>query len=108
VFVATQIVPKDAPEGDVYTFVTGGIEQTLQVAQAAAGDKNVCVMGGAAIGQQYIKAGLVDEISIHLVPVLFGSGTRMFHPLGDKHIQLAVIEVIQTAAATHLRYRAIK
>jgi riboflavin biosynthesis pyrimidine reductase len=65
-------------------------------------------MGGADIGQQYIRAGLVDEISIHLAPVLFGSGTRMFEHLGDEHIQLETIDVIQTAAATHLRFRVVK
>lgn len=53
---------------------------------AAAGDKDVTVMGGAEIGQQYISAGLVDEISIHLVPVLFGSGTWLFEHLRSEHI----------------------
>lgn len=66
------------------------------------------MMGGADIGQQYLRAGLVDEISIHLVPVLFGSGTRMFDHLGDEHIQLEIIEVIPTPAATHLRYRVVR
>lgn len=108
VFVVTHDVPKDAPEGGVYQFMTGGIEQALQAAKAVAGDKNVSVMGGADIGQQYIKAGLVDEISIHLVPVLFGSGMRMFDHLGNEHIQLEAIEAIQTAAATHLRFRVVK
>ena len=62
-------------------------------------------MGGASIGQQYIAAGLVDEISIHLVPELFGSGTTMFEHLGDQHIELEPINVLDTSAATHLRYR---
>jgi dihydrofolate reductase len=107
-FVVTHDVPEHTPEGGVYTFVTGGIEQALQAAKAAAGDKDVAVMGGADIGRQYIQAGLLDEISIHLVPVLFGSGKRMFEDLGDKHIQLETIEVIQTSAATHLRFRVVK
>ena len=107
-FVVTHDVPEHTPEGGVYTFVTGGIEQALQAAKAAAGDKDVAVMGGAEIGGQYIQAGLIDEVSIHLVPVLFGSGTRMFEHLGDKHIQLETIEVIQTFAATHLRFRVVK
>jgi riboflavin biosynthesis pyrimidine reductase len=55
-----------------------------------------------------IRAGQVDEISIHLVPVLFGSGTRMFEHLGDEHIQLETVEAIETAAATHLRFRIAK
>jgi dihydrofolate reductase len=64
VFVVTHDMPADTPEGGVYTFVTDGIERALQEAKAAAGDKNVSVMGGANIGQQYIRAGLVDEIQI--------------------------------------------
>ena len=62
-------------------------------------------MGGATIGQQYIAAGLVDEIQVHLVPVLFGGGTRMFEDLGGEHIQLELLETIETQAAVHLRFR---
>ena len=62
---------------------------------------------GAEIGQQYIRAGLVDEISIHLVPVLFGSGTRLFEHLGKEHIQLETTGVIETPEATHLRFRVV-
>jgi dihydrofolate reductase len=65
-------------------------------AREAADGQDVCVMGGASIGQQYIAAGLADEISVHLVPVLFGSGTRMFEHLGAGHIQLEPVEVIET------------
>jgi dihydrofolate reductase len=108
VFVVTHEAPKETPAGGVYTFVTGGIEQALHMAKAAAAGKNVCVMGGADIGQQYIKAGLLDELSIHLVPVLFGSGTRMFDHLSDEHIQLEAIDVIQAKEATHLRFRIVK
>jgi dihydrofolate reductase len=60
---------------------------------------------GAQVGQQCVAAGLADEISIHLVPVLFGSGTRMFEHLGGGHVQLETVEVIETPGATHLRYR---
>jgi dihydrofolate reductase len=91
----------------VYTFVTDGIERALQEAKKAAGDKNVTVMGGANVAQQYIKAGLVDEISIHLVPVLFGSGMRLIEHL-EEHIQLETTEVTQTASAIHLRFRILK
>ena len=92
----------------MYTFVTDGIESALQQAKAAAGDKDVSVMGGASIGRQYIAAGLVDEIRIHLVPVLLGSGNRMFEHLGSDHIRLETTEVLDTPAATHLRYRILK
>ena len=65
-------------------------------------------MGGADIGRQFIEAGLVDEIGVHLVPVLFGSGTRIFEHLSGEHVQLEPIEVMETRAATHLRYRIVK
>jgi dihydrofolate reductase len=108
VFVLTHAEPEDAPEGGVYTFVTDGIESALEQAKMAAGDKDVAVMGGAEMGQQYIGAGLVDEISIHLVPVLLGGGTRMFEHLGGEHIQLESAGVIETPEATHLRFRVVE
>ncbi len=85
--------------------LTDGIERALKQARKAAGEKDVTVIGGAETGQQYIRAGLIDELSIHLVPVLFGSGTRMFENLGDEHLQLANGGSIQSSAATHLRFR---
>jgi dihydrofolate reductase len=91
----------------VYTFVDG-IESALTRVKATAGDKDVNIMGGAKIGQQYIRAGLVDEISIQLVPILFGSGTRLFEQHGNEPIQLETIDAINTAAATHMRFRVIK
>ena len=91
----------------MYTFVTDGIERALEQAKAATNDKYVAVMD-AEIGQQYIRAGLVDEISIHLVPVLFGSGIRMFEHLGSKHIQLETVELIEAPEATHLRFRVVE
>jgi len=108
VFVVTHEAPKESPEGGVYTFVTDGLESALEQARAVAQDKDVTVMGGANIGRQYIAAGLVDEISIHLVPVLFHSGTRMFENLSSEHIELEPVEVIETPSATHLRYRVVK
>jgi len=84
-FVVSHSVPKDTPEGGVYTFVDG-IESALKRAKEVAGDKAVNIMGGPDIAQQYIRAGLVDDISIHLVPVLFGSGTRLFEQLDNEHI----------------------
>ena len=107
-FVVTHEAPAESPEGGVYTFVTDGIESALEQAKAVADGKIVTVMGGASLGQQYIRAGLIDEISIHLVPVLFGSGTRMFEHLGGEHVQLEPIEVIETREATHLRFRIVK
>ena len=103
VFVVTHEAPADPPDG-VYTFVTDGIHSALQQARTAARDKDVEVMGGASIGRQYLAAGLVDEILIHLVPVLFGSGTPLFHSLDIGHVPLEPPEVTESPTATHLRY----
>lgn len=105
VFVLCRMVPEEVPEGGVYTFVTDGIERALEQACEAAGDKDVTVMGGAETGRQYLRAGLVDELSIHLVPVLLGAGTRMFEAVDDQHIQLENLGSVQTPSATHLRFR---
>jgi dihydrofolate reductase len=107
VFVVTHQAPSESPEDGVYTFVTDGIESALQQARAAAGDNTVTVMGGANLGRQYLAAGLVDEVSVHLVPVLFGSGVCLFEQLSE-HVQLELAEVVDTPAAVHLRYRVIR
>jgi dihydrofolate reductase len=104
-FVVSHSAPADVPEGGVYHFVLDGIEHALAEAKAAAGERNVSVMGGAAIGQQFIRGGLVEELSIHLVPLMFGGGTRMFEDLGEQLRQLDVIEVVPGPTATHIRYR---
>lgn len=107
-FVVTHRAPEDAPEGGVYTFVTDGIESALRQAREVAGDKHVYVMGGPDVASQFVAAGLVDEIGIHLVPVLFGGGARLLDHTGDDHIQLEVVSVVDTPYATHLRYRIVK
>ena len=107
VFVVTHRPPDESPADGVYEFVTDGIEAALEQAQAAAGEGAVVVMGGADLGRQYIAAGLVDEIQIHLVPVLFGGGTRMFDDSLDDHIDLEPVEVIETPVAIHQRFRVV-
>ena len=104
VFVLTHTEPAEAPDGGVYVFVTTGIEEALAHAQAAAGGKNVTIMGGPAVGNQFLRAGMVDELSIHLVPVLFGAGTRLTEAL-PAHVELDVAENVSTPSAAHLRYR---
>jgi dihydrofolate reductase len=106
-FVLTHDVPSDVPEGGVYTFVTDGPESALRQARAVAGEGTVSVMG-PDVGRQFIEAGLVDEISVHLVPILFGGGLRMFDHLGDGYVNLEVVEVVESKAATHLRYRVVR
>ena len=108
VFVLTHTAPDDAPAGGVYTFVVDGVESALRQAQAAAGDQVVCIMGGANVGQQFLAAGLVDEVSVHLVPVLFGAGTRMFDQLGPDHRQLEALDAVATPTAIHTRFRVVK
>ena len=93
--------------GAQFIFVTDGVESALAQAKAAAGDKDVCVAGGAATAQQYLKAGLLDEVQMHLVPVVFGGGLRLFE-LGMEQIDLQRIRVLKSPGATHLRFRFIK
>jgi dihydrofolate reductase len=104
-FVVTHSAPSDAPAGGIYTFVTDGIERALELAQSAADGRTVTIMGGADIGRQYLAAGLVDEIQLHLAPVLLGRGTRMFEDLGIGLLDLELTEAVDTPAAVHLRYR---
>ena len=83
VFVVTHEARDPLPMqgGTTYTFVSDGIESGLAQARAAAGDKNVGIWGGANIVRQYLKAGLLDEMQIHLIPVLLGNGVRLFEDL---------------------------
>lgn len=91
--------------GTTFTFVTDGIESALRQAKAAAGDRDISVAGGANIIQQYLKAGLLDEIQIHLVPVLFGGGIRLFDHPGADQIELENARVVESSDVTHLKFR---
>src|SRR5437660_6566385 len=95
--------------GTTYTFVTGGIESALEQARAAAGDKDVQVAGGADVVQQYLGAGLLDELSIHVAPLLLGGGgVRLFDNLDAGAVDLEGTRVIESPAVTHLAYRVVK
>ncbi|MGH3115572.1 MAG: dihydrofolate reductase family protein [Nocardioidaceae bacterium] len=107
VVVITHQAPEDSPDNGVYEFVTEGIEAALGRATAVAGNGCVCVMGGANVGQQFIQAGMVDEISLHIAPVLFGDGKRLFDRLEAKAIRLEPIHVAESRMATHVRYRVL-
>ena len=100
-FIVSHGTPGQVPEESVYTFVNSPVE-ALELASAAAGDRDVDVFS-ASIGQQLLRAGRIDEIHVHLVPVLFGAGTRLFEDLGGTHVQLAVTRVAEGSQATHLR-----
>jgi dihydrofolate reductase len=94
--------------GTTFTFVTEGIEAALEQARDAAGDKDVAVGGGANVAQQYLKAGLLDELQIHLVPILLGGGVRLFDDLGAERIELEPTRVVEAPGVTHLKYRVAK
>ncbi|HKH35881.1 MAG TPA: dihydrofolate reductase family protein [Rubrobacter sp.] len=94
--------------GTTFTFVTEGIESALEQAKAAAGDKNVNIAGGADTVQQFIRAGLLDELEIHLAPLLFGEGIRLFDKMGPEHIELENMRVVTSPKVTHLRFRVAK
>jgi dihydrofolate reductase len=89
--------------GTTFTFVTDGVERALEFARAAAGDKDVSVAGGAKVVQQLLREGLVDEIQIHVAPLLLGSGIRLFDETGD--IELDLIRAIAPAGTTHMKLR---
>ncbi len=91
--------------GTSFTFVTDGIEAALEQAGAAAGDKDVALAGGASVVQQYLKAGLLNELQIHLVPVFLGGGVSLFDRLGVDPIKLEATRVIDSPSVTHLRFR---
>jgi dihydrofolate reductase len=105
-FVLSHGVPDDVPEGGVYTFVDD-LETALAQARETAGDKNISVMG-ADTGRQLMNAGEIDEISVHLVPVLFGSGTPLFGEGVDEHVTLEFVGQSESPHATHLRYRVVR
>jgi dihydrofolate reductase len=92
---------------DVFTFVADGIQSAVAQAQRIAGDKTVHLHGATAM-QQCLAAGLLDEVQIHLVPVVFGGGIRLFDHLPEQTVRLERARVIETPHATHLRFRVHK
>jgi dihydrofolate reductase len=91
--------------GTSFNFVTDGIEAALEQARAAAEEKDVLLAGGASVVQQYLKAGLLDELQIHVAPMLLGGGTSLFDQLGIEPLGLEATRVIASPSATHLRFR---
>lgn len=103
-FVLVHSLPQTI--GDGFTFVTDGIESALEQAKATAGDKNVWLMGGANTLQQYLNAKLVDELHIHIAPLILGKGTRLFENV--RAMELERTRLIETPAATHVHYLVMK
>jgi dihydrofolate reductase len=92
--------------GTSFTFVTDGPEAALERAREAAGDRNVAIGGGANVVQQYLRAGLLDEMQLHVVPILLGGGVRLLDGLDP--LQLEVTRVVESPAVTHLKYRVVR
>jgi dihydrofolate reductase len=106
VFVLTHHAraPLELQGGTTFSFVTGGIEEALDRARQAAGGADVALAGGAKAAQQYLAAGLVDEMELHQVPVLLGGGERLFEGLGDDLHGLALVRTVAAPTVTHLKF----
>jgi dihydrofolate reductase len=94
--------------GTSFTFVTDGLGSALDQARAAAGGKNVAVAGGASVVQQCLRAGQLDEIQLHVVPLLLGGGTRLFDGLAVDQARLEATRVLSSPGVTHLLYRVVR
>jgi dihydrofolate reductase len=92
--------------GTTFTFVTAGIRSALEQARLAAGDKDIMIAGGAHTIQQFIAAGLLDELYLHIVPIVLGAGERLLENVGDP--TLAPVKVIASPAVTHVKYRIVR
>ncbi|MBZ0283857.1 MAG: dihydrofolate reductase family protein [Anaerolineae bacterium] len=112
IFVLTHNVPEKAAKGEndnlSFTFVTDGLESAVKGAKAAAGDKNVVVVGGASTIQQCLNAGLLDELEIDIAPVLLNEGLRLFEHLQSEHIELERTVVKNSPLGTNMSFRVLK
>jgi len=106
VFVLThhERTPLELEGGTTFHFVTDGIESALQRALAAAGGRDVAIGGGASTAQQYLRAGLVDELTVHVTPVLLGRGERLLDDLGGGPAALEPVELVASPAVAHFHY----
>jgi dihydrofolate reductase len=107
VFVLTHHArePLQKEGGTTFFFVTDDIESALAQAKAAAGGKDVSLGGGADVAQQYLQAGLIDELQLNVVPILLYDGTRLFENIGGAEIELEQVRVLEAPGVTHLEYR---
>ena len=112
IFVVTHHIPDQAIKGEnaqlTVTFVTNGIQSAIEKAKTAAGNKDVMVVGGANTAQQCLRAGLVDEIHMGIVPVLFGEGLRFFEPRANEQMQLERTRIFESPTRTDIWFRVVK
>jgi dihydrofolate reductase len=94
--------------GTTFTFVTDGIESALEHARSAAGEKDVAIAGGADVVRQYLKAAHLDELLIHVAPVLLGGGVRLFDEERGAAVGLEQTRVAESPGVTHLTYRVVR
>ena len=94
--------------GTTFTFVTDGIESALEDARAAAGERDVALGGGASVVQQYLRAGQLDELNIHVAPILLGGGVSLFGELGADAPGLKLTKVVESPFVTHVSYEVMK
>jgi dihydrofolate reductase len=108
VFVLTHHArePLEMQGGTTFTFVTDGIESALEQARAAAGDKDVSIAGGASAVRQYLAAGLLDELYLHIVPIVLGAGERLLEDVGDPVLE--PVKVVASPRVTHVKYRVVR
>jgi dihydrofolate reductase len=108
VFVVTHYTrdPVVMEGGTTFTFVTDGVESALEQARAVAGDGDIAIAGGASTINQYLRAGLVDEIWLAVAPLTLGSGARLFEDVGD--LALEPTSARATTYGTHLKYRVLR
>src|SRR5690349_19938963 len=106
VFVLTKQVrePWERPGGTTFFFVNDGIESALRQAREVAGSRDIRIAGGADVIQQYLNAGLVDEFTVAMAPVFFGSGLSLFEGIDWRKVGLEIVEAINSPLVTHLRY----
>jgi dihydrofolate reductase len=105
VFVVTHHArePVEMDGGTTFHFVTDGIERALQRAKASANGRDVVLLGGGQIINQYLAAGLLDELELHIVPVLLGGGSRLFEDLGGQ-VGLELARAVDAPGVTHVKY----
>lgn len=108
VFVLTHHprAPLEMRGGTTFNFVTDGIESALRQARTAAGNGSVAVAGGASVVQQYLRAGLLDEMYLHIVPITLGAGERLLDGVGDRVFE--PVQVVASPSVTHVRYRVVR
>jgi len=107
VFVLTHFARASLPMqgGTTFTFVTDGIRSALEQARTAAGDKDIVIAGGASAVQQYLAAGLLDELYLHIVPIVLGAGERLLEGVGDPVLE--PVKVVASPGITHIKYRVV-